>query len=83
MFGSKLIQIENADGTKFTAEIIAGVNSKKEQKKYILFVTDSSYHNPVEMSVGYIYKDKNQMNLKLVENSEELNYVYSLISEVL
>lgn len=73
------IEVENLNGEIETVEIFAEIKSERDNKIYVLLTPDEVIEEEVNMDVGYIYEENGKMNLELVENEEELNYVYSLI----
>jgi len=79
----QFVEIENLNGKIEKAEIFAKIKSKRDDKVYVLLTTDEAIGEEVNMSVGYIYEKSEKVNLELVENPEELNYVYSLINNAL
>ena len=79
----KFVEIENLNGEIEKVEIFAEINSERDNKVYVLLTPDEAIEEEVNMAVGYIYEENGKMNLELVENEEELNYVYSLINRAL
>lgn len=77
---SSFIEIENLNGEVETVEVIAKVNSKKDDKTYILFTPDSEIKDEVNVGIGYVYEENGKDNLEIITNHEEINYVYSLIN---
>ena len=77
------IEVENMDGEIEKVEIFAEIKSERDNKTYVLLTPDETIEEEVNMAVGYIYEENDKMNLKLVENEEELLYVYSLINKAL
>ena len=86
MFENKdrlFVELVNLNGEKQKVEIFAQIKSKRDNKLYVLLTPDEIIKEEVNMSIGYIYEENNKMNLELVENEEEINYVYSLINSTL
>lgn len=79
----QFIEVENLNGEIQKVEIFAEIKSERDNKVYVLLTPDEEIKEEVNMSIGYIYEENGKMNLELVENQEELNYVYSLINKVL
>lgn len=79
----QFIEVENLNGEIEKIEIFAEIKSKKDDKVYVLLTPDEVIEKEVNMAVGYIYEEDGKMNLELVENIEELNYVYSLVNNEL
>lgn len=79
----QFIEIENLNGEIEKAEIFAEIKSKRDDKLYVLLTSDEDIKEEVKMIVGYVYEENGKMNLELVEDAEELNYVYSLVNETL
>lgn len=79
----QFIEVENLNGEIEKVEIFAEIESKRDDKLYVLLTSDEEIKDEVGMTVGYIYEENGKINLELVENYEELNYVYSLINETL
>jgi len=77
----QFIEIENLNGEIEKVEIFAEIKSERDNKVYVLLTTDEVIENEVNMAIGYVYEENGKMNLEIVENKEELNYVYSLINE--
>lgn len=77
----QFIEVENLNGEIEKVEIFAEIKSERDNKVYVLITTDEVIENEVNMAIGYIYEESGKMNLELVENQEELNYVYSLINK--
>lgn len=79
----EFIELENENGEIQKIEIFGEVKSERDNKVYVLFTTDEELKDEVNMTVGYIYEENDRMNLEIVENDEELNYVFDLINKVL
>jgi len=79
----QFIEVENLNGEIEKVEIFAEINSQRDNKIYVLLTPDEVIGEEVNIAVGYIYEQNGKMNLELVENEEELNYVYSLINNAL
>ena len=79
----QFVEIENLNGEIEKVEIFAEINSQRDNKVYVLLTPDEAIEEEVNMAIGYIYEENGKMNLELVENEEELNYVYSLINRAL
>lgn len=79
----QFIEVENINGEIEKVEIFAEIKSKRDDKLYVLLTSDEEIKDEVGMSVGHIYEENGKMNLELIENDEELNYVYSLVNETL
>ena len=79
----QFIEVENLNGEIEKVEIFAKVKSQRDDKVYVLLTPDEVIEENVNMAIGYIYEENGRMNLELVENQEELNYVYSLINNAL
>lgn len=77
----QFIEIENLNGEIEKVEIFAEIKSERDNKVYVLLTTDKVIENEVNMAIGYVYEENGKMNLEIVENQEELNYVYSLINK--
>jgi len=79
----EFIELENENGEIQKIEIFGEVKSERDNKVYVLFTTDEELKDEVNMTVGYIYEENDRMNLEIVENDEELNYVFDLINKAL
>lgn len=79
----QFIEVENLNGEIEKVEIFAEIKSQRDNKVYVLLTPDEVIEEEVNMAIGYIYEENGKMNLELVENEEELNYVYSLINNAL
>lgn len=77
------VELESLNGEIEQVEIFAEIKSERDNKTYVLLTPDKEIGLEVNMSIGYIYEKEGKMNLELVENEEELNYVYSLINKSL
>ena len=77
----QFIEVENLNGEIEKVEIFAEIKSERDNKVYVLLTTDEVIENEVNMAIGYVYEENGKMNLEIVENKEELNYVYSLINK--
>lgn len=79
----QFIEVENLNGEIEKVEIFAEIKSERDNKVYVLLTPDEEIGEEVNMAIGYVYEESGKMNLELVENQEELNYVYSLINKSL
>ena len=79
----QFIEIENINGEVEKVEIFAEIKSKRDNKYYVLMTADETIEEEVNVAIGHIYKDNNKMNVELIENEEEINYVYSLLNEMM
>lgn len=79
----QFIEVENLNGEIEKIEVFAKIKSEKDDKVYVLLTPDETIEEEVNIAVGYIYEENGKINLELVENQEELNYVYSLINSAL
>lgn len=79
----QFIEVENLNGEIEKVEIFAEIKSERDNKVYVLLTPDEEIGEEVNMTIGYVYEESGKMNLELVENQEELNYVYSLINKSL
>lgn len=77
----QFIEVENLNGEIEKVEIFAEIKSERDNKVYVLLTTDEVIESEVNMAIGYVYEENGKMNLEIVENQEELNYVYSLINK--
>lgn len=77
----QFIEIENLNGEIEKVEIFAEIKSERDNKVYVLLTPDKEIGEEVNMAIGYVYEENGKMNLEIVENQEELNYVYSLINK--
>ena len=79
----KFIEVENLNGEIEKVEIFAEVKSERDNKVYVLMTPDETIEEEVNITIGCIYEKNDKLNLDLIENEEELNYVYSLINKSL
>lgn len=79
----QFIEVENLNGEIEKVEIFAQVKSKRDDKVYVLLTPDEEIKEEVNMAIGYVYEESGKYNLQLVEDEEELSYVYSLLNEAL
>lgn len=78
----QFIEIENLNGEKEQVEIISTIKSKRDNKTYVILTTDKEIGEDVSVNIGYLYLEDNKLNLELVKEIEEINYVNSLIEEI-
>lgn len=79
----QFIEVENLNGEIEKVEIFAEIKSDRDNKVYVLLTPDKVIGEEVNMAIGYVYEESGKMNLELVENQEELNYVSTLINKTL
>ena len=60
-------------------EIFAQVKSEKDNKLYVLLTPDEEINDEVNIAIATLEEKENEFYINLVENQEELNYVYDLI----
>lgn len=76
----QFIEIENFNGKIEKVEIFTEIKSGRDDKTYVLLTPDVQIGEVVNVAIGYIYEKDGKMNLEIVENQEEINYVYSLLN---
>ena len=64
----QFIEIENLNGELQKVEIFAEINSKRDDKTYVLITPDENIGDEVNMEIGYVYEENGRMVLELVEN---------------
>lgn len=79
----QFVDVENLNEKIEKVEIFAEIKSERDNKVYVLLTPDEKIGEEVNMNIGYIYEENGNMLLELVENQEELNYVYYLINKSL
>ena len=75
----KFIEVINQNNEKEKIEIFAQVKSEKDNKLYVLLTPDEEINDEVNIAIATLEKKDNEFYINLVENQEELNYVYDLI----
>lgn len=79
----QFIEVENLNGEIEKIEIFAEIKSERDDKTYVLLTNDDDIGEEVNMEVGFIYEENDRMILELVDDINEINYVYSLINKTL
>lgn len=77
----EFIAIEDADGDIVEAELICELESKKEDKTYVILTTDEEIEDEVNIIVGYWNYNGEEQTFELVTDEEEIDYVHSLMDE--
>ena len=77
------IEVINQNNEKEKIEIFAQVKSTKDDKLYILLTPDAQIEDEVNIAIATLEEKENGLYINLVENEEELNYVYDLIINAL
>ena len=75
----KIIEVINQNNEKEKIEIFAQVKSEKDNKLYVLLTPDEEINDEVNIAIATLEEKENEFYINLVENQEELNYVYDLI----
>ena len=75
----KFIEVINQNNEKEKIEIFAQVKSEKDNKLYVLLTPDEEINDEVNIAIATLEEKENEFYINLVENQEELNYVYDLI----
>ena len=75
----KFIEVINQNNEKEKIEIFAQVKSEKDNKLYVLLTPDEEINDEVNIAIATLEEKENEFYMNLVENQEELNYVYDLI----
>lgn len=78
----EFIQVENLNGEIEEAELICRFKIKDSDKLYALLTTDKVIGEEVNVNIGYLYEENGQKVFELVEDEEELNYIYSLLDQM-
>ncbi len=77
----EFIEIENADGTIDTVELIGTINSKRDNKVYAILTSDEEIGEDVNVSFGLMYEEDGKNYIDALTDSEEIEYVVSLLRE--
>ena len=77
-----LIDIVGADGTTQKMELIAIVESKKDEKEYLILTQDENIGDDVNIVMAYVYEEDGIDYIEVVKEQEEIDYVYSLLDEM-
>lgn len=75
----EFIEVINQNNEKEKIEIFAQVKSEKDNKLYVLLTPDEEINDEVNIAIATLEEKENEFYINLVENQEELNYVYDLI----
>ncbi len=75
----EFIEVINQNNEKEKIEIFAQVKSEKNNKLYVLLTPDEEINDEVNIAIATLEEKENEFYMNLVEDQEELNYVYDLI----
>ena len=78
----EFIDIVGADGTTQKMELIAVVESKKDEKEYLILTQDENIGDDVNIVMAYVYEEEGIDYIEVVKEQEEIDYVYSLLDEM-
>jgi hypothetical protein len=78
----EFIDIVGADGTTQKMELIAIVESKKDEKEYLILTQDENIGDDVNIVMAYVYEEDGIDYIEVVKEQEEIDYVYSLLDEM-
>lgn len=78
----EFIDIIGADGTTQKMELIAIVESKKDEKEYLILTQDENIGEDVNIVMAYVYEEDGIDYIEVVKEQEEIDYVYSLLDEM-
>ena len=78
----EFIDIVGADGTTQKMELIAVVESKKDEKEYLILTQDENIGDDVNIVMAYVYEEDGIDYIEVVKEQEEIDYVYSLLDEM-
>lgn len=78
----EFIDIIGDDGTTQKMELIAVVNSKKEDKEYLILTQDETIGDEVNIVMAYVYEEDGKDYIEVLKDQEEIDYVYSLLDEL-
>jgi len=78
----EFIDIVGADGTTQKMELIAIVESKKDEKEYLILTQDENIGDDVNIVMAYVYEEEGIDYIEVVKEQEEIDYVYSLLDEM-
>ena len=77
------IDVEDEYGKTGKIELITEVKSKRDDKTYVLLTPDKEINDEINVSFGHVFEKDGRLNLELIEDEEEINYICSLIEESL
>lgn len=75
----EFIEVINQNNEKEKIEIFAQVKSEKDNKLYVLLTPDEEINDEVNIAIATLEEKEHEYYMNLVEDQEELNYVYDLI----
>lgn len=78
----EFIDIIGNDGTTQKMELIGSVNSKKDDKEYLILTQDENIGDEVNIVMAYVYEEDGIDYIEVVKDQEEIDYVYSLLDEL-
>ena len=78
----EFIDVIGDDGTKQEMELIGVVNSKRDDKEYLILTQDEEIGEEVNIVIAYAYEEDGMDYIDVVKEQEEIDYVYSLLDEL-
>ena len=78
----EFIDIIGDDGTKQEMELIGVVNSKRDDKEYLILTQEEEIGEEVNIVIAYAYEEDGMDYIDVVKEQEEIDYVYSLLDEL-
>ena len=78
----EFIELFGEDGTTQKMELIGVVKSKKEDKEYLILTQDEMIDDEVNIVMAYVYEENGMDYVEVLNDQEEINYVYSLLDEI-
>lgn len=73
-----IVKVKDENGDVEEIEIISQISSTRDDKEYIIYTTDKQIEDEVNINVGII----NDGFLEVIEDNDEIDYVMSLIENV-
>ncbi len=76
------VEIVNADGTVDSVELVGTIDSKRDDKVYVVLTEDEVIGEEVNVTFGYIYEEDGKEYIDYLTDKEEIDYVNSLLDEL-
>lgn len=77
-----IIEIIGDDGQRMDMELITVVKSKRDDKEYLVLTQDEEIGEEVNIVMAYAYEEDGKDYIEVLKDQEEIDYVYSLLDEL-